>query len=234
MSRPKTGKGKTLYIPADKLDAVSVILSDASKTVGVYAIRNTLSQKVYIGSSTNLRKRWLQHRSLLNNGSHPNKGLQKDWNDYGEDAFAFSVLEVVPEIEWLSCREREWIREFKSSNPRKGYNAESFVLRSKRNKAEKDLQEKFLAENISIPAPLKDLWQRQTKEARGFMWTNGYIASKHLLVLFQVLELLEKTFGKKHSSSHLEQGEVQNSSVESALKSIACYFPSKGSNHESS
>ena len=36
-----------------------------------------------------------RHKFLLTTGSHPNKVLQKDWNEYGSDKFIFEILEVV-------------------------------------------------------------------------------------------------------------------------------------------
>lgn len=61
---------------------------------GVYQIKNTKNQRVFIGSSLNLKS--LNGRKFeLNLGGHLNKELQKEWNEYGEDAFAFEVLEVL-------------------------------------------------------------------------------------------------------------------------------------------
>jgi len=33
----------------------------------------------------------------LNAGTNTNKTLQKEWNEYGEDAFVFEVLEILKE-----------------------------------------------------------------------------------------------------------------------------------------
>lgn len=223
--RPATGQGKTLYIPADKVEAVSMLLSDVSKTAGIYAIRNAINEKIYIGSSSDIKKRWLLHRSLLNAGNHPNKSLQKDWNEYGENAFAFSVLEIVSDIEWLSWSEREWVQTFCSSSSNKGYNSRSFVTRGRKNKKEKNLQEIFIEENIAIPPSLKDLWLRQSKQSRGFTWVNGHIAGKHIGTLCQVLRFLENTSKKRELPNEFKEV-TQDSSVEMLLREISCYFPS--------
>jgi group I intron endonuclease len=61
---------------------------------GVYKIRNTVSGKFYIGSSVCIRKRFAQHRSALNRGSHQNSHLQFSWNKYGKSVFEFEVLLV--------------------------------------------------------------------------------------------------------------------------------------------
>lgn len=63
---------------------------------GVYEIRNTVNNKVYIGSSKNIYDRWRQHIRLLENNSHNGKHFQNAWNLYGKDAFKFSILEECP------------------------------------------------------------------------------------------------------------------------------------------
>ena len=39
--------------------------------IGVYAIRNDSAGKLYIGSSSNINKRLICHKSYLKNGNHP-------------------------------------------------------------------------------------------------------------------------------------------------------------------
>lgn len=65
---------------------------------GIYRITNTVTGDFYIGSSKNVRQRWLGHRHGLTRGTHANARLQHAWNKYGEDSFAFEMLvEVDPE-----------------------------------------------------------------------------------------------------------------------------------------
>ena len=63
-------------------------------TAGVYAIRNRVSGRLYIGSAFNIARRWQGHRARLLLGAHSSE-LQKDWNFYGEDGFLVDHLEVV-------------------------------------------------------------------------------------------------------------------------------------------
>lgn len=65
---------------------------------GIYQIRNTRNQKVFINSSLNLQTMNGQ-RFQLRMGSHMNRELQEDWNQYGEEAFVFEVLEVLHKME---------------------------------------------------------------------------------------------------------------------------------------
>lgn len=63
---------------------------------GVYQIKNIRNQKIFVGSTPNLKMmngRYFQ----LKTGTHPNKQLQQEWNEYGEEAFIFEVLEELKE-----------------------------------------------------------------------------------------------------------------------------------------
>lgn len=60
---------------------------------GVYAIVNSLNNKKYIGSTSNLRKRFRQHYAALIRNNHDNYHLQNAVNKYGIDKFYFMILE---------------------------------------------------------------------------------------------------------------------------------------------
>jgi group I intron endonuclease len=60
---------------------------------GVYLITNDRDDRRYAGSSANIKNRFGNHRSDLRNNRHRNKRLQEAWNEYGEDAFTFTVME---------------------------------------------------------------------------------------------------------------------------------------------
>lgn len=66
-----------------------------SKIWGIYEIRNLVNNKVYIGSSINVKARLYEHSRLLNIGKHENKHLQRAWNKYGKDNFKFQILEKI-------------------------------------------------------------------------------------------------------------------------------------------
>jgi len=61
---------------------------------GVYRIRNTVNGKVLVDSTPNL-KSLNGRKGSLNMGTYPNKSLQREWTEYGEDAFVLEVLEVL-------------------------------------------------------------------------------------------------------------------------------------------
>ena len=80
-----------------------------SRESGIYAIINLLDGKRYIGSAVNLKRRRWDHFSDLRNGVHKNGHLQNAFNKYGEDAFCYSVLELVFDKSNLIEREQVWI-----------------------------------------------------------------------------------------------------------------------------
>lgn len=63
---------------------------------GAYAIINKLNGKQYVGSSVDVARRFAVHRMKLRKGEHHSPALQRAWDLYGEDAFAFDVLARCP------------------------------------------------------------------------------------------------------------------------------------------
>jgi group I intron endonuclease len=88
---------------------------------GIYQISNSINGKIYIGSSINLKQRFNDHKKLLRYNKHPNKHLQSAWNQYGEKAFIFNIIELVDNNSLL-IREQYYIDLLYSSNKNLGYN----------------------------------------------------------------------------------------------------------------
>ena len=66
-------------------------------SIGVYAIRNTVNQRVFVGGSRNLDGAMNRHRFELTTGSHRNAALLADWKRFGAQAFRFDVLDQIKE-----------------------------------------------------------------------------------------------------------------------------------------
>jgi group I intron endonuclease len=79
------------------------------KLCGVYSITHIDSGRLYIGSSINLYKRLIKHKSDLNAKRHHSPVLQNAWNKYGESGFEMKVLELVSDPQSLLEIEQNWL-----------------------------------------------------------------------------------------------------------------------------
>lgn len=87
---------------------------------GVYAFRNKLNGKVYVGQSQNVNTRRIQHeRGDTSNSRRFHNAMQK----YGAEGFDWVVLEYC-QIEQLNEREAYWVQKLESLHPN-GYNLTS-------------------------------------------------------------------------------------------------------------
>jgi hypothetical protein len=63
--------------------------------VGIYRVVNTQANRSLVGSSVNLPAILNRHRADLKMGAHRNQELQRDWNQLGEGAFTFEILDTL-------------------------------------------------------------------------------------------------------------------------------------------
>lgn len=91
---------------------------------GIYAIYNVVSDKMYVGKSTQISRRWRDHLKDLRGGYHKNGYLQASWNKHGSEAFIFGVLEEVPtgHFTLLGQRESHWVSALDTTSRGHGYN----------------------------------------------------------------------------------------------------------------
>jgi group I intron endonuclease len=76
--------------------------------IGIYAIRNKLTGKLYVGQSRDITDRFARHKSQLKNNKHYNAHLQRSYSKHGGDSFEFIILENCS-LQELSAREQFWI-----------------------------------------------------------------------------------------------------------------------------
>ena len=92
------------------------------KASGIYAIRNTVNNKHYVGSAVYLTQRFCDHKKRLRARKHHSIKLQRAWNKHGEESFSFEVLQLVQEKKELIATEQEWIDRLNAAGRRSGYN----------------------------------------------------------------------------------------------------------------
>lgn len=90
----------------------------------IYCVTHTRTGKMYVGQTRRSpRARLAQHFSEAHttlNGTYFHRALRK----YGREAFALSVLEVVPTAEEADEAEKRWISNLHTRDHRIGYNLE--------------------------------------------------------------------------------------------------------------
>lgn len=86
----------------------------------VYAIRHDTTQKIYVGSTENVERRFAQHLSRLRCGTHPVEDMQKDYDSFGAKFSLFILDEIVRHED----REKEyvWMKKLNSHIRGVGYN----------------------------------------------------------------------------------------------------------------
>jgi group I intron endonuclease len=88
---------------------------------GIYIIKCLKNNKILVGQSLNILRRFSQHKFHLKNNKHDNKHLQAAYNKYGYQNFIFSVLILCSE-EYLFSEENYWCNLLNTHNPNFGYN----------------------------------------------------------------------------------------------------------------
>lgn len=76
---------------------------------GIYKIINIENNRIYIGSSVSLNRRWATHLHRLRSGKHHNQFLLNDYRKCGEEKFEFSILEEVLLVEEIINREQYYL-----------------------------------------------------------------------------------------------------------------------------
>ena len=110
--------------------SISLLDPDVAKykgKAGVYGIKNIQTGKIYVGSSTDVGRRILEHLSALRGNRHHSSKLQTEWASFGAGEFAFELLESVPETDLLTEKEQHYIDQYKAAV--EGYNESPYAER---------------------------------------------------------------------------------------------------------
>jgi group I intron endonuclease len=98
------------------------------RQAGIYCITHVPTGLVYIGSSQNIRIRWMAHQHALQAGRHRAKRMLQAWASDGPAAFTIAVLEGFPEFKKtdearLIAREQAWLDKLRPHDPAVGFNS---------------------------------------------------------------------------------------------------------------
>jgi hypothetical protein len=127
-TRPNGG-AKEADMDKDSRKALKEQARQIKTMMGVYQLRNTVNGKLYVASATNLKNKEFTLRMQLDDGRHMNSALQKEYKEFGGDAFTYEVLEQADAAEAadrdyeLRQQEKKWLGQL-SPFGEKGYNKE--------------------------------------------------------------------------------------------------------------
>lgn len=89
---------------------------------GIYKITNLINNKVYIGQSNDIKRRWNEHKARyhdINNNCY-DKPLYQAFRKYGIENFQFEIIEECS-LDIINKQEGYWIKYYNCISPN-GYN----------------------------------------------------------------------------------------------------------------
>jgi len=187
------------------------------RVCGIYQIRNRINNKLYIGSSVDIRRRWFYHTRDLLKGKHASLHLQRSWDIYGKNNFAFEIIEIVNDIKLLISREQYWIEKCISFSENNGYNIcrfanstlgrnHSFETRLKMSKLKQGLK---ITEETRKKMQAAQLGKKHTIESRNKM----SIIAKGRKVTEETKAKLSAFFKNKKRQAHTEETKLKLSNI---------------------
>lgn len=97
------------------------IPAEHRKASGVYIIRNSVNDKVYVGSAQNFKTRFYNHSRTLRLAQHHAIGLQRFVDKYGLKELSFELLELAEPDNLVQC-EQKWMDYYCCCEYAKGFN----------------------------------------------------------------------------------------------------------------
>lgn len=171
-------------------------MSYSNTIIGIYQIKNKTNNKIYVGSSLNIKRRFSDHRRLLKNNKHHSYKLQRAYNKYGESNFEFIVLEEVYfgnwagtqyKLEILSGIEQVYLDRC-GAYSKNNYNISSTAIAPSIkgcSKGAKALHEKYLSGDYVITKEKREKMSKSLKESSLFQATIKRINRKKRRKIYQ-------------------------------------------------
>ena len=91
-------------------------------TCGIYKITNLINNKVYIGQSVEIERRWQKHKNYYKNKENHKYKIYRAMYKYGIENFSFEIIEIC-QPKQLNERQIYWISYYNSLQ--NGYNMTS-------------------------------------------------------------------------------------------------------------
>lgn len=79
----------------DRKKELKMQYKQAKSDMGIFMIRNNKNNRCYIQTTQDLRGVINGAKARLGGHMHPFKGLQKEWDEFGEANFTFEILEKL-------------------------------------------------------------------------------------------------------------------------------------------
>lgn len=87
----------------------------------IYVIKNSINNKLYVGSTSNIKRRWQNHKNPSYHRHKFGNPLYEDMDKFGRENFWYEILETVKDENVAYQREEFWTRELNTEVPN-GYN----------------------------------------------------------------------------------------------------------------
>jgi len=152
----------------------------AQDYIGIYKIRNKVTDKCYVGQSLRVKKRIHEHFRLLELGCHVNRILQNSYNKYGKDAFDWSLEVECADPKDLDDLENEFLQGRASFDEPSYFNIANEAkvpMRGKRHSEE--TKKKIAKSKLGHREHVTEAYVKQQQESRRKKWLfdPAYIAN---------------------------------------------------------
>ena len=65
------------------------------RPMGILQVKNIVNEKIFITSGLNINGKMNSCKFQLEQGSHPNTDLQKDFKEFGSEKFQFAIIDYL-------------------------------------------------------------------------------------------------------------------------------------------